>query len=233
MSEFSPPINSRQSASYSPISPRSARRSKSGRTRRTPSPRRKRSAASARKAVHHPRAEMSSCAAGRSSGSLAAEDRGREVELEFQLAIEGLRDLALERAVGIEPRDFIFVLVGHQFERVAGDRERESAAPGRLGRLRLGDGIDESAIPRRIGGVLIGGQEFHPARDHGGEIGRLFGRRRRQREGRHARGIGARGAAPIERGEVHRHRLAVEFDGAADRGAGQTARSRSDRRSRA
>jgi len=44
------------------------------------------------------------------------------------VALELRRDLGEKRLVGMQPRDFVFVLVGHQFEQVARDGFGELAA---------------------------------------------------------------------------------------------------------
>ena len=54
------------------------------------------------------------------------------MELEAQLAVELGRGLAQERAVGVEPRHLVLVLVGHQLEQVARDRLGEPALARRL-----------------------------------------------------------------------------------------------------
>ena len=65
----------------------------------------------------------SSCAAGRSILSIRANSGGAKMELEAQIiAVEFVLDLLEERAVGIEPRHLVLVLVGHQLEQIARDR---------------------------------------------------------------------------------------------------------------
>src|SRR5690606_10336664 len=49
-------------------------------------------------------------------------DRRGEMEFELVVALELGFQLALEAAVRIEPRDLIFILIGHQLEGVAHDR---------------------------------------------------------------------------------------------------------------
>ena len=79
---------------------------------------------------HHPRAE------GRLDRAalrvLAAHDRRREMELVAQVAFEGGRHLLRESAVGVEPRDLVFVLDREQLEIIARDGLGEALLAGGL-----------------------------------------------------------------------------------------------------
>ena len=152
------------------------------------------------------------------------------MELQAHRPIELGGDLLLERAVGIEPRHLVFVLVGHQLEQIARDRFRKPAAAGSLLRLGQARPLDPGAIAKGINGILISREKFDPAAKHLLERLRqparlvLFlrrGLRRRLDRGR----IDDRAAAPAERRLVHGHRLAVERDRFLDRGRRQRDRA--------
>ena len=132
-------------------------------------PRRNFSFASQPNAAHHPRAERH-LRGSPVAGSRFASSGGARWKREAELAVELGRGLAQERAVGIEPRDLVFVLVGHQLEQVARDRLGEPAFARRLrgfGRPRL---LHAFAVARGIGGVLVVGEEGDAARDRLVEI---------------------------------------------------------------
>ena len=70
------------------------------------------------------------------AGLVLREQRRREMEFEAQVvAAELVRHLLQERAVGVEPRDLVLVLVGHQLEQIARDGLGEPALARRLARL--------------------------------------------------------------------------------------------------
>ncbi len=100
------------------------------------------------------------------------EQRRRQVELELVVAFEHGGDLVGEFRTGggirVEPRHFVFVLVGHQLEQVA--RHRFGQAQFRRAvhhsRFDLAHLIDKGVVLLRIRGVLVAGQEFDTARDH-------------------------------------------------------------------
>ena len=75
------------------------------------------------------------------------------MKLEAQLlAVELAGDLLEERAVGIKPRDFVFVLVGHQLEQITRNRVGEAGLarrPRGFGRFDLVDPMRDSAPHRR------------------------------------------------------------------------------------
>ncbi len=87
------------------------------------------------------------------------------MEGEFDIALKALLELAQEPAIGIEPCHLIFVLIGHQLVGIAGD------SFGQLGEIgtELGLGFlypfGQSLVAFGIGGILIGGEFFDPARD--------------------------------------------------------------------
>ena len=87
------------------------------------------------------------------------------MELQFEISLEGGGQLVAEPAVGIEPRDLIFVLVGHQFVGVARHRLGQTFQPRRVRGLGLFHLIDQALVAGRVGGVLIGGQFPDPVRD--------------------------------------------------------------------
>src|SRR5665213_2823440 len=131
------------------------------------------------------------------------DERRREVEFEGVRPLELLAYALQEISVGIEPRDLVFVLVGHQpEERVGGGVGERGVAGDRRG-LGGADPLDPTRIARRVGGVLIAGQEIGAAGDRlierRGQAVRL--RRRAGRDG--ARGdeaaVDRRAAAPTER----------------------------------
>src|SRR6185437_13829409 len=100
-----------------------------------------------------------------------------------------------ERAVGIEARDLVFVLIGHHFEGVARDRERKAALARGLGLLGRGDFINQRPVAVSVGAVLVGGEEIGALGDDFGE--RLgFLRRRRFGEAGDRRRVSVSSAAP-------------------------------------
>jgi CheY-like chemotaxis protein len=74
-------------------------------------------------------------------------------------ALELLGDPLLELAVGVQPRHFVLVLVGHQLEAVPGDRLGQllpARRPLALGGTHL---LDQGPVARGIAGVLVIGEE--------------------------------------------------------------------------
>src|SRR5579883_423357 len=55
-------------------------------------------------------------------GIARGEEGRRQMEFEGEVAFELLMKLLQERAIGVEPRDLVLVLIGHQLEEVARDR---------------------------------------------------------------------------------------------------------------
>ena len=77
-------------------------------------------------------------------GSRARKQRRREMEFELQIALERRFQPLLELAVGEKPRDFVFVLVGHQLEQIsAPPRSPSPARPGALRRSASATLVDE------------------------------------------------------------------------------------------
>ncbi len=66
------------------------------------------------------------------------------MELQFEIALEGGGQLVAEPAVGIEPRDLVFVLVGHQFVGVARHRLGQTFQPRRIRGLGLLHLVDQA-----------------------------------------------------------------------------------------
>src|SRR6185437_14156839 len=64
-----------------------------------------------------------------------AEDWRRQMEREAEVALELLIQLCMELAVRIKPRDFVFILIGHQFEQGARRGFGETVLAGRFDRL--------------------------------------------------------------------------------------------------
>ncbi len=152
--------------------------------------------------------------------------------MEFQphIAVEFVVQLPRERRIGVKPRHFILVLVGHQLEQIARHRFGEAALAGRLRGLGSLGALDEIAITRGVRCVLIIGQELHAPRHHlieglrqAAVVGRFFHLRAQQRLD--LGGIGGSDTAPAEGGMVHRHRFTVKHDGLFDRLGGKRQRA--------
>ena len=79
------------------------------------------------------------------------------------------RDLIEERAIGVKPRDFILVLVGHQLEQITRDGIRQpvlARRPLRLGGLGL---FDPCPIAPCVSRILIIGEKFYSPLNRLGE----------------------------------------------------------------
>ena len=160
-----------------------------------------RAARPARRSLHHPRPEAHLARlAGRrilARRAAAARDGIRSCRSPSNAS----RDLRGERAVGVEPRDLVLVLVRHQLEEIARHRLGEARLrPGRVRRLGGRRPVDEGAIALGVGGVLVGGQERRRGarRSRPGLVGgRRGGRAAQARLDR--RGIGARRRGPSRR----------------------------------
>ena len=85
----------------------------------------------------------------------AGKDRGREVEFETEVAVEFICELLGKAAVGIEPRDLVFVLVGHQLEQIARDRLREPLLAAAARRFRGFRFFDQHPVARGVSPVLV------------------------------------------------------------------------------
>ncbi len=82
------------------------------------------------------------------------------MEGELVVALELRGELLQELAVGVEARHLVLVLVGHQLVERFGDGLGESGTATGLVLLDLGDLVDEGAVARGIGFVLVIGQEL-------------------------------------------------------------------------
>src|SRR6202040_32534 len=114
--------------------------------------------------LEHPSAE-DSLARDASARIAAREHRRRQMKFEAQLALELSAQFLLERAVGIEPRHFVFVLVGHELEQAVRNSIAESRAAGRARRFRCCNPRHDIAVPLRISCVLIVGEKCGPMPD--------------------------------------------------------------------
>ncbi len=102
--------------------------------------------------------------------------------MQLEVAVEGFADALFEIAARVQARDFVFVLVGHQLECVAGDgfgQRREARRLRLLGGAHL---VDQRLVLLRVRGVLVVGQERDATRD-------LFVERRAETEVVECRGI--------------------------------------------
>ena len=139
LSGLSTEASSRTIASYSATSRRSMRRSAVQPNRSKAVPRSRRSRASSRNTwiIHGPNARLR----GRRCPDRAAPAAAaRDGSSSLKSPSNWRSSLLEERAVGVEPRDLVFVLVGHQLEEVARDR---------LGELRCVRTRGASRRPRR------------------------------------------------------------------------------------
>ena len=176
--------------------------------------------------THHPRPEfaLDQVAMAVTFG----QQRRRHMKFHLVVAFEHVRDLAGEGGVGMQPRDFILVLVGHELEVVARHRLGQ---PQRLAALdHAAFGLPhlrhEVAVLRRIRRVLVVGQECDAASDHVVQRRRaleLDDLRRRAGAGQffHRGHVMRSRAAPDECLAVEVHRHAVELDGFQHRRLGQ------------
>ena len=153
------------------------------------------------------------------------------MKLEAQLlTVELAGDLLEERAIGIKPCDFVFVLVGHQLEQITRNRVGETGFARCPRGFDLFDLVDPGAVARRIALILIGGEEFraplHRLVEGFGKSPRIARRRGRGRRDRFDLGaIERRATAPVKRGLVHGHGFAVELDRLLDRRGGKRQRA--------
>src|SRR5258707_907752 len=104
-----------------------------------------------------------------------------EPEITLELSVQFLEKCT----VGIEPRYFVLVLVGHQLEQVARDRLRKPGASPRARGFGCFDHRYRIAVALRIRRVLVVGEEGGAALDHGDELLQL--RRRIMTRVRHER----------------------------------------------
>ena len=97
------------------------------------------------------------------------------MELQREVPLELAFELVDEAAVGVEARHLVFVLVGHQLEKAAGDRLGQALTTLGATGLRRVDLGHEVTVLLRIGSVLVRGQIRRAPRD---ELGEQGGRRR-------------------------------------------------------
>ena len=164
---------------------------------------------------HHPGAEA---ALGRTPSPLVGARQQRRGEMELQLleALEGLRKLPLEAVAGEEPGDLVFILDRHQAKQLACHRLADLLAGRAKTACRLRQARDALAVARRIGRVLVVGEEGSTARDHlldafrQAPVLELVGTRLRRPH--HRLRIHRRDPPPGKGGQVHLHRHLVEAD---------------------
>ena len=137
------------------------------------------------------------------------------------VALEHRRHLGREGRVGVQARHFVLVLVGHQLEQVARHRLGQAGAAQR--RLGGAHAVDEGAVLRRVGRVLVAGEELHPPRHHLVERGLAheLDHLRRLEQRLHRREVVRAAPAPFERRLVVVHLHAVEFHRSHQRRVGQ------------
>ena len=147
---------------------------------------------------------------------LAVEDWRRHVEFEPVIAGKFRSEVLAERPIGIESRDLIFVLVGHELKEVSRRRARKSAAMVGGGCL-CANGCDKLLIGGGVPSVLISGEEVFAARDE--RIERFFRLFLRRQAGRFhdGAGIDRRRAAEVERALVLLNGDGVQFNRAGER----------------
>ncbi len=88
-----------------------------------------------------------------------------EFEAQF-VAVKARSHAIKKRCVGVKARNFVFILVRHQLEQIArhGFGQRTFARHLRsFRRLHL---LDPAFVARRVGGVLVFGEEVDAARHH-------------------------------------------------------------------
>src|SRR6516165_745754 len=108
-----------------------------------------------------------------------AENRRREMELEFKIAFECCRNLPREIAIGIKPRDFIFILHREKLEVGARDGLSKGVAARHISPFGFLHAIDEGGIAPGVSSVLVAGEKSRAAQDNLIEGARKGPRRRR------------------------------------------------------
>ena len=150
---------------------------------------------------------------------LGGRRRRRQVVDHAVVALEHAGDALAEGRIGVQARDLVLILVGHEFEQIAGHGLRQARARARHGALGGMDLVHEGLVLGRIGGVLVGREEVHALGHHLGQrrlldeldhLGRL-------EQGAHGSQVMGAAAAPLEGGLVVVGLHAVEFDGAHQR----------------
>ena len=169
--------------------------------------------------MDHPRTERA--LARHASDRIAPRQQlRREMELQAEVALELALEFPEERAVGVEARDLVLVLVGHQLEEVAGDRPASPPRPRAL-RARRRDALDALAVALRVGRVLVRGEQGCAVRDDLVERLRpalLVIAAARLAPAPRPRAVVRGEPAPRERALVPRDRRAVQLDRALERG---------------
>ena len=123
------------------------------------------------------------------------------MEFEPVAAFEHAFDFSRKPGIGVKPRHFVLVLVGHELEVISCDGlgEREFSFGTRLVRFHRAHPLDQLAVSLGIAAVLVAGEELYPARDQLVEVARERLRDRndlgRSREPLHPRKIDS-GAPP-------------------------------------
>ncbi len=167
----------------------------------------------------HPRAELAldEFALGI---ALAPQRRG-QVVMALEIALELLLQLFGKRRVGLQPRHFVLVFVGHELEQILRDRRGERGGAQR--RFRSAHLRDEVGVLPGVGSVLVAGEELHPALNdfvQAGTLDQLNDLLCSTQRGDALR-IVRRMAAPFERRLVLLDLHRVELDGAHQRGMAQ------------
>src|SRR3989454_10970563 len=114
---------------------------------------------------HHPGAELR---LPRLTGARIGlvEDRWSKVAFEPVAAFEHAFDFSRKPGIGVKPRHFVLVLVGHELEVISCDGlgEREfSFARSDLLRFRRAHSFDQLPVSLCVGAVLVAGEEIDPA----------------------------------------------------------------------
>ena len=142
------------------------------------------------------------------------------MKAQLVIALELAGHAVQEIALGIEPRNLVLVLVGHQLEQPACHRLRQIGAAN-LRRFRVAEARHSRGITLRIGGVLIRRQELDATPDQLVERLRyamaLRPRARRRGARLDQRAIDRGAAAPTKGALVELDRDRVEVDRAQDR----------------
>ena len=134
------------------------------------------------------------------------------MHVQAEVAFEKLVQLAPENGIGVQPRDFVFILDRHQLVEVARDGLGQCSRTKR--RLGAAHAIYQPAVTRRVGGILIVREHGFAPDDQLVKRWLCLGFRLRCGACGHRSEIQCRAPSPEEGGAAHRHGGAVEFDGA-------------------
>ena len=133
--------------------------------------------------------------------------------VEGVVAFKHAIDFLQKRRIGVQARHLVLVFVSHELEEVARHRLGERGFVQRdLGRTHT---LDQAAVARGIGGVLVVGQKSHTPRNHvihTHGLVKLHGLSWCQRR-LHCRPVVSTLTAPSEGRLVECHRHVVEFHG--------------------